>query len=76
MLPKVTRDFVNFNPCLCKVKMDRLAMFFWAQIATIEPNVYLADSDFHLTILSNVKLLFATALKTINTVDAREREQG
>lgn len=76
MLPKVTRDFLNFNPDLHRVKVDSLAMPFWEQFATIQPNVYLADSDFHLTILSNVKLLFATALKTISTVHAQEREQG
>ena len=66
--------FVNFNLGIHKVEMDSLAKLFWEQIEMIRPQVYIADSDFHLTIVSNVKSLFEAVQKAINTADSREHE--
>ena len=66
--------FVNFNLGLHKTEMDSLATLFWEQLETIHPQVYIADSDYYLTIVSSVKPLIGAARNAIKTLDLREHE--
>jgi hypothetical protein len=68
--------FVNFNLGLHRAEMDSLAKLFWEQIETIRPQVYIADSDYHLTIVSGAKPLFTAARNAINSLDSREHEEA
>jgi hypothetical protein len=69
-------QFVNFNLGLHRTEMDSLAKLFWEQIEKIHPQVYIADSDYHLTIVSNVKPRFTAVQKAVKALDSQEREQG
>lgn len=68
--------FVNFNFGLHRAEMNSLAALFWKQIETIQPQVYIADSDYHLSIVSSDRPLFAAARKAINTLDSQAHEQA
>lgn len=70
------RRFVNYNLGLHRAEINSLATLFWKQIETIQPQVYIADSDYHLSIVSSDRALFGAARKAINKLDSQANEQA
>lgn len=67
--------FVNFNMGLHRADHEGLTNLFWHQLARLRPQTYIAESDYHLTLVSSDEEIFAVAhqaLRELNGGSSKE----
>ncbi len=62
--------FVNFNFGLHARSDEPMAPYFWKQFEWIRPQTYIADSGYHLTVISADKTIFKAARQVISELES------